>query len=81
MKLYLEDDNGEKIEVTPLQELDSKTDLIVLMSKMCWSKKSMTDAEKYYTQKFGKKVVIVDGAFDKILGIAKKDDASMQSVT
>lgn len=74
MKLYLEDDNGNKIEVTPLQELDSETDVIILMSKRFWTKEDMFEAEEYYSYKLGKRVVIIDGTFDKILGITKKDD-------
>lgn len=71
MKLYLEDDNGQKLEVTQIQELPIGTDIIILKSDKLWYIEDVEEAERYYTRKFKKKVVIVDAAFSEILGIAK----------
>lgn len=73
MKLYIEDDKGQKIEVTPLRDLGSETDIIILMSKRFWTKEGMAAAEEYYSYKLGKRVVIIDGAFDKICGIVSDE--------
>lgn len=69
MKLYLEDDNGQKIEVTPLRDLGSETDVIILMTKACWPKERIKEEEDYYSHKFGKRVVIVEGMYSDIYGI------------
>ena len=80
MKLYLEDDNGRKIEVTPVRALGEETDIIILMAKGNFlSYETIQEEEKYYSRKLGKRVVIIGGMYRDIYGI-KDTEPSLEEM-
>lgn len=81
MKLYLEDDNGRRIEVTPVRALGEETDIIILMTQgNCWSKDTIEEEEEYYSRKLGKRVVIIAGGYRDIYGIRDKEPSPEEMV-
>lgn len=65
MKLFLRDDKGNEIEIEKAQSL-SEGD-IVLKSNRLLRDTHRYALEKHFSEKFNRKVVIVDGMFDEIL--------------
>lgn len=81
MKLYLEDDNGRRIEVTPVRELGEETDIIILMAKGNFlSYEMIQEEEEYYSRKLGKRVVIIGGMYRDIYGIKDKEPSPEEMV-
>lgn len=81
MKLYLEDDNGRRIEVTPVRELGEETDIIILMAKGNFlSYETIQEEEEYYSRKLGKRVVIIGGMYSDIYGIKDTEPSPEEMV-
>lgn len=65
MKLYLEDDRGNKCEVEKAVGLQQGD--IVLIPKCIWSEETTKQMEKCFSDRIGRKVIILDSRFRDIL--------------
>ncbi len=64
MKLYFEDDKGHRHEVEKAVGLQQGD--IVLFARPCFREETIKSLETYMSERFGRKVIILDGRFSDI---------------
>ena len=69
MKVYIENDNGARVEVKEIEAVNLNSDLIILMTDMRLMLRDKEIIEETMSEKMGKKCVVIDGMFTKVLGI------------
>jgi hypothetical protein len=69
MKLFLENDSGSRIEVKEIESLDKESDMLLLTMNVRMRTTDIESIEKYMSAKTGKKCIILDSMFDKVLSI------------
>lgn len=69
MKIYIENDDGTKIEVKEIKTLSKDSEVVLLMIDMHMRPTDLDMLEKRYTDKIGKQCVILDSVFTKVLGV------------
>lgn len=62
------DDNGKEFEITEISKVVGNGD-IVLISNSCLRKEYTEELEKYYSRKFGRKVIFLDAHVSRVLQI------------
>lgn len=68
MRIYIED-NGSRVEVKEIETCSDKSNLLIFLMKSRMRKDDVEAIEKELTSKIGKQCVVLDGLFDKVLGV------------
>ena len=65
MKLFIEDDNGNRHEIEKVAGLQQGD--VVLFMKPCFRDETIKSFENYLSERFGRKVIILDGRFRDVV--------------
>ena len=74
MKLFLEDEFGNKAEIREVKGI-GEGDLIILLDCHC-REKDIEVLEKYFSEKFERKVIVLDGRVAEIMTVPTKNDST-----
>lgn len=80
MRLYFEDDKGFKHEVE--KAVETQPGDIVLFARPCFREEVIRSLETYMSERFGRKVILLDGRFRDIVvvpPVLDKGDVSFQT--
>lgn len=69
MKLYLEKNDGTKIELKEVETIGKECDIVLLMLKVRLSPIDQEKIEEIMSEKIGKKCVVLDSMVDRVLGM------------
>lgn len=73
MKLFVRDEKGIYIEVENVKSI-GRGDIIVRLKRVC-REEAIEEMEKYLSNKFGRKVILLDGRYGEILTLPPENDA------
>lgn len=65
MKLYFEDEKGNKHEIEKVVGIQQGD--VVLFAKVCFREETIKSIENYLSERFCRKVIILDGRFRDIV--------------
>ena len=68
MRIYVED-NGSKVEVKEIETCSDKNNVLIFLIRPRMRESDIETIEKELTSKIGKQCVVLDGMFDKVLGV------------
>ena len=69
MKLYLEKNDGTKIELKEVETIGKECDIVLLMLKVRLNLIDQEKIEEIMSEKMGKKCVVLDSMVDRVLGM------------
>lgn len=71
MKLYIEDDDGNKTELKELEETLNNNDILIFKTNVRLLPERTHDIAKQLERNLNKKCIVLDSTFDKVYGINK----------
>lgn len=74
MNLYLEDELGNRTQVREVGSV-GEGDLIIFLHSS-YRAKDIEDMEKYFSEKFERKVIVLDGRVAEIMTVPPKNDST-----
>lgn len=69
MKLYLEKNDGTKIELKEVETIGKECDIVLLMLKVRLNPIDQEKIEEIMSEKMGKKCVVLDSMVDRVIGM------------
>ena len=69
MKLFAKYSNGEEVEIKEIEGIDKDTEFLVRRTTMIKTIADIENEEEYLSERFGKKVILLDPRYGQILGV------------
>jgi hypothetical protein len=70
MKLYIEDDNGNRTELKELPELSSNSNILLFKMNNQLTRENYIHLTESLEMATGKRCIVLDKSFDKVYGIS-----------
>ena len=69
MKMIIERDDGSKVEVREIESIPADAKALILFVQPLMRQKDIDEMERSFTEKTGKRCVVVDGRIQRVLSV------------
>jgi hypothetical protein len=69
MKLILRKDDNTEVELKEVQSIGKDSEILVIKVHYTYKPEDVEVLERNLSEKFGKKVIVLDGKFGEIIGV------------